>query len=43
MIIIPARLASTRFPNKILADIFGLPMVIKSAKNAAKVDEVCVA
>ena len=43
MIIIPARLASTRFPNKILADIFGLPMVVASAKNAAKVDEVCVA
>lgn len=43
MIIIPARLASTRFPNKILADIFGLPMVVRSAKNAAKVDEVCVA
>lgn len=43
MVIIPARLASTRFPNKILADIFGLPMVVRSAKNAAKVDEVCVA
>ncbi|MBR2494343.1 3-deoxy-manno-octulosonate cytidylyltransferase [Helicobacter sp.] len=43
MIIIPARLDSTRFPRKILADIFGLPMVIASAKNAAKVDEVCVA
>lgn len=43
MIIIPARLASTRFPNKILADIFGLPMVVRSARNAAKVDEVCVA
>lgn len=43
MIIIPARLASTRFPEKILADIGGLPMVIRTAKNAQKIDNVCVA
>lgn len=43
MIIIPARLASTRFANKILADIQGEPMLIKTAKNASKVDEVCIA
>ncbi|OBV28696.1 MULTISPECIES: 3-deoxy-manno-octulosonate cytidylyltransferase [unclassified Helicobacter] len=43
MIIIPARLASTRFPRKILADIGGLPMLIKTAQNAMKNDEVCVA
>ncbi len=36
MIIIPARLASTRFKNKILADINGTPMFIKTAQNALK-------
>ncbi|MDR1461229.1 MAG: 3-deoxy-manno-octulosonate cytidylyltransferase [Campylobacteraceae bacterium] len=43
MIIIPARLASTRFPNKILADIFGLPMVIKTAKAVEDIDDVVIA
>lgn len=43
MIIIPARLASTRFPNKILCDIEGMPMFIKSAKNAQAIDEVVLA
>ncbi|MDR0408709.1 MAG: 3-deoxy-manno-octulosonate cytidylyltransferase [Campylobacteraceae bacterium] len=43
MIIIPARLASTRFPNKILTDIFGLPMVIKTAKAVESVDNVVIA
>lgn len=43
MIIIPARLASTRFPNKILCDIDGVPMFIKSAQNASSVDEVVLA
>lgn len=43
MIIIPARLASTRFPNKILCDIDGLPMFIKSARNAQAIDEVVLA
>lgn len=43
MIIIPARLASTRFPQKILADINGLPMVVRTAQNAAQNDDVCVA
>lgn len=43
MIIIPARLASTRFPRKILSDIGGVPMFIKSALNAAKVDDVVLA
>ncbi len=33
MIIIPARLNSSRFANKILVDIFGLPMVIKELLN----------
>ncbi|RDU61571.1 3-deoxy-manno-octulosonate cytidylyltransferase, partial [Helicobacter sp. MIT 14-3879] len=43
MIIIPARLASTRFPQKILCDIGGIPMFIRSALNAKKVDEVVLA
>lgn len=43
MIIIPARLASTRFPNKILADVAGLPMVVRCAKNLQGVDDVAVA
>jgi len=43
MIIIPARLASTRFPNKILADINGLPMVIQTAKKVHNIDETIVA
>ena len=32
----PARLASTRLPNKPLADIGGVPMVIRVARNAEK-------
>lgn len=43
MIIIPARLQSTRFPRKMLTDILGLPMIIRSALRAKEVDEVCVA
>ncbi|MDR2080710.1 MAG: 3-deoxy-manno-octulosonate cytidylyltransferase [Campylobacteraceae bacterium] len=43
MIIIPARLASTRFPNKILTDIFGLPMVIKTAKAVEQIDDAVIA
>lgn len=43
MIIIPARLASTRFPNKILADIHGLPMVIATAKRVQNLDDVTIA
>jgi len=35
-VIIPARLASTRLPNKPLADIAGLPMVVRVAKQAKK-------
>jgi 3-deoxy-manno-octulosonate cytidylyltransferase (CMP-KDO synthetase) len=34
-VIIPARLASTRLPNKPLADIGGLPMVVRVARQAA--------
>ena len=43
MIIIPARLASTRFPRKILADINGLPMVIATAKRVQALDKVAIA
>jgi len=43
MIIIPARLASTRFPQKVLADIGGLPMVVRTAKKVAHLDRVVVA
>ncbi len=34
-IIIPARLASTRLPDKPLADIAGLPMIVRVAQRAA--------
>jgi 3-deoxy-manno-octulosonate cytidylyltransferase (CMP-KDO synthetase) len=34
-VVVPARLASTRLPGKPLADIGGLPMVVRVAKNAA--------
>jgi 3-deoxy-manno-octulosonate cytidylyltransferase (CMP-KDO synthetase) len=34
-VLIPARLASTRLPNKPLADIAGLPMVVRVARQAS--------
>jgi len=43
MIIIPARLASTRFPQKVLADIGGLPMVVRTAQRVQHLDNVVVA
>jgi len=43
MIIIPARLKSSRFENKILADILGLPMVIRTAKQVEQLDSVVIA
>ncbi|MBD3840798.1 MAG: 3-deoxy-manno-octulosonate cytidylyltransferase [Campylobacterales bacterium] len=43
MIIIPARLKSSRFENKILADILGLPMVIRTALRVSDVDRVVIA
>lgn len=44
-IVIPARLGSTRLPEKVLADIAGLPMVIRSYQQAVKAgaDTVMVA
>ena len=35
-VLIPARLASTRLPNKPLADICGAPMVVRVAQRALK-------
>lgn len=35
IVIVPARLASTRLPRKPLADIGGLPMVVRVARRAA--------
>ena len=43
MIIIPARLASSRFPQKVLADIGGVPMVVRTAQRVAHLDKVVVA
>ncbi|MFP6664905.1 MAG: 3-deoxy-manno-octulosonate cytidylyltransferase [Deltaproteobacteria bacterium] len=45
-IVIPARLGSTRLPGKALADIAGLPMVVRVWQQASRsrgVDEVLVA
>ena len=43
MIIIPARIGSSRFPNKVLADIGGMPMVIRTAKAVEDIDDVAIA
>lgn len=43
MIIIPARLNSSRFENKILVDILGLPMFIRTAKQVSSLDKVVIA
>lgn len=43
MIIIPARLKSSRFSEKILCDIGGLPMFIFTAKRVSEIDELCIA
>lgn len=43
MIVIPARLNSTRLKDKILLDIFGVPMFIATANNASKIDSVLIA
>lgn len=44
-VIVPARLASTRLPNKPLADLEGLPMIVRVARRAAlsKARQVVVA
>ncbi|ADV45988.1 3-deoxy-manno-octulosonate cytidylyltransferase [Nitratifractor salsuginis] len=43
MIIIPARIGSSRFPSKVLADILGVPMVIRTAQAVAPLDAVTIA
>ncbi len=43
MIIIPARIGSSRFPNKVLADIAGTPMVIRTALAVDAIDQVAIA
>jgi 3-deoxy-manno-octulosonate cytidylyltransferase (CMP-KDO synthetase) len=43
MIIIPARIGSSRFPNKVLADIHGTPMVVRTALAVAHIDRVTIA
>ncbi|MDO4434903.1 MAG: 3-deoxy-manno-octulosonate cytidylyltransferase [Cardiobacteriaceae bacterium] len=35
-IIIPARLRSTRLPNKMLLDVHGLPLIVRTAKQAMR-------
>lgn len=45
LVLIPARMASTRLPGKPLADIAGLPMIVQVAKRAeeAQVGRIIVA
>jgi len=43
MIIIPARIGSSRFPNKVLADIGGIPMVVRTAMTVKSIDTVVIA
>lgn len=43
MIIIPARMDSSRFANKVLVDVLGLPMVIRTALQVKDLDDVAIA
>lgn len=43
MIIVPARIGSSRFPNKVLAEIGGVPMVIRTAMAVDSIDKVVIA
>lgn len=43
MIIIPARLQSTRLPNKLLLPLNGIPLIIHTAKKAQNIDDTIVA
>jgi len=43
MIIIPARLSSSRLPKKVLVEIKQKPMIIWCAEVAKQVDDVCIA
>jgi 3-deoxy-manno-octulosonate cytidylyltransferase (CMP-KDO synthetase) len=39
-IIIPARLSSSRLPHKVLADLGGVPLVIRTAQQASKANPI---
>ncbi len=41
-VIIPARMSSTRLPGKMLADVCGLPLIIRVAKQAQKSQTISV-
>ncbi len=43
MIIIPARIDSSRFPRKVLAPIDGIPMVVRTAMQVKELDSVAIA
>ena len=43
MIIIPARIASSRFPAKVLYEINGIPMVVATAQRVQSIDDVVIA
>ena len=43
MIIIPARIGSTRFPNKVLVPVGDVPMVIRTAQAVSSLDSVVIA
>jgi 3-deoxy-manno-octulosonate cytidylyltransferase (CMP-KDO synthetase) len=43
MIIIPARVGSSRFPNKVLAPVMGTPMVVRTAQAVSSLDSVVIA
>lgn len=35
-VLIPARMESTRLPNKMMADINGIPLIVRTAQQAQK-------
>jgi 3-deoxy-manno-octulosonate cytidylyltransferase (CMP-KDO synthetase) len=43
MIIIPARIGSSRFPNKVLVPVGDIPMVIRTAQAVSSLDSVVIA
>jgi len=38
--VIPARYESKKFPGKILADVYGKPMLVRTFENVSKANEV---
>lgn len=43
MIIVPARLKSSRFEHKVLVDVLGIPMVVRTAQRVQEIDDVVIA